>query len=320
LVETGVRVEPRGHIVQFYESDEQLIRTAGGYFVDGLRAEQVVVIATRPHRQSFETAIAEAGIDVDEARASGRLIMLDASDTLDQLLVDGWPDGARFDAVIGTLIRHAAAAGDGVRAFGEMVALLWDEGRVPAALELEALWNRLGDVVPFSLFCSYPAASVAGDHRADALAEVCDLHSQVINGLPEPAEHACTGRKELTRTFPLSSRAPRDARHFVAETLRDWGHDELLNSASIVTSELVTNAVMHADSDAVVTVSSDGGTVRVSVRDFSRARPTFRPVTATIGGRGLRLIAALTSRWGTDILSDGKIVWSLMDRRSRVAS
>jgi MEDS: MEthanogen/methylotroph, DcmR Sensory domain/Histidine kinase-like ATPase domain len=320
LVETGVREEPRGHLVQFYESDEQLVRTAGGYVVDGLRAGQaVIVIATRPHRRLFETAIAEAGIDVDEARGGGRLIMLDAHDTLDRFLVDGWPDGERFDAVIGTLVRQAAAAGTGVRAFGEMVALLWDDGRVPAALELEALWNRLGRQVPFSLFCSYPAASVAGDDRADALAEVCDLHSHVIDGLPQPAEHAGTGTKELTRTFPLGSRAPRDARHFVVAALRNWGHDELVESASLVTTELVTNAVMHARSDAVVTISSAGDTVRVSVRDYSRARPTFSPATAPVGGRGLRLIAALTSRWGTDIVSDGKIVWSLMDRRSQVA-
>jgi anti-sigma regulatory factor (Ser/Thr protein kinase) len=321
LVDRGVRVEPRGHVVQFYESDEQLIRTAGGYFVDALRAGNVViVIATPPHRRSFEAAIAEAGIDVDEARGSGQLIMLDAGDALDRFLVDGWPDGDRFDAVIGTLVRDAAAAGGGVRAFGEMVALLWDDGRVPAALELEALWNRLGEQVPFSLFCSYPAASVAGDDKADALGEVCGLHSHVLDELPEAAEPVGTGGMERTRTFALGSRAPRDARHFVVETLRSWDREELVERASLVTTELVTNAVMHAESDAVVTISSAGDTIRVSVRDFSRARPTPGPATEAVGGRGLRLVAALTSRWGTEIVSDGKVVWSLLDRRSQVAS
>lgn len=320
MAETRVRVDPRGHIVQFYESDEQLIRTVGGYFVDGLQAGDVVIaIATRPHRQSFEAVIAEAGIDADEARGTGRLITLDASEALDQFLIDGWPDGERFDAVIGALVRHAAAGGNGVRAFGEMVALLWDAGRVPAALELEALWNRLGEHVPFSLYCAYPAASVAGDDRADALDEVCQLHSEVIDGLPEPAGHAGNATKELTRTFAQSGRAPRDARHFVVETLRNWGYDELIPDTSLVTTELVTNAMIHAESDAIVTISSTGDTVRVSVRDFSRAKPAFSTAAATVGGRGLYLVDALTSQWGTEIVSDGKIVWSLMDRRSQVA-
>jgi MEDS: MEthanogen/methylotroph, DcmR Sensory domain len=322
LVETGGRVEPRAHVVQFYETDEQLIRTSGAYLRDGLRAgEAVVVIATRPHRRSFDTALAADRVDLDAARASGRLVTLDARETVDRLLVDGWPDAERFDAVIGTVIRQAAAPGGGVRAFGEMVALLWDEGRVPAALELEAQWNRLGEQVPFSLYCSYAATSVAGDDRADARAAVCDLHSHVVDGLPEAAEPAGTGTgsNERTRTFAPSSRAPRDARHFVADTLRSWGYDELVPSASLVTTELVTNTVIHAASDAVVTITSTGDTVRVAVRDFSRATPAFSPPTTTVGGRGLRLIAALTTRWGTDIVSDGKIVWSLMDRTSQVA-
>src|SRR5918997_1912372 len=320
LVERAVRVEPRGHIVQFYESDEQLVETAGAYLVDGLRARQVViVIATRPHLRSFEAAIVQAGVDVDEARGSGRLITLDARDTLDQFLVDGWPDEERFDAVIGTLIRNSEARGDGVRAFGEMVDLLWEEGRVPAALELEALWGRLGAQVPFTLFCSYAAASVTGDDQADAFAKVCDLHSHVIDGRPASAEPAVTAGKELTRTFARSTRAPREARHFVVETLRRWAHDDLVDSASLVTTELVTNAVIHAESDAVVTISAAGDIVRVSVRDFSRTRPTFRPATAPVGGRGLRIIAAITNRWGTEVLSDGKIVWSLLDRRSQIA-
>jgi anti-sigma regulatory factor (Ser/Thr protein kinase) len=319
-VETGARYDPRAHIVQFYESDEQLLRTAGGYLLDGLRSgDAVIVIATRAHRRLFETALAEAGMDVDEARGSGQLVSIDASETLDRFVVDEWPDAERFDAVVGTLVRQAAAGGRGVRAFGEMVALQWDAGLVPAALELETLWNRLGEQVPFTLFCAYPASSVAGNGKADAHVQVCQLHSQVIDDLPKPREHAGNGRKELTRTFALSTRAPRDARHFVADILRNWGHDELVETAALVTTELVTNAVIHAESDAVVTVASTGDTVRVSVRDSSRTRPSFSPATTTVGGRGLYLIAALTKQWGTEILSDGKIVWSLMDPRPQAA-
>lgn len=320
-IETDVRAEPRGHMVQVYEGDEQLVRKAGGYLVDGLQAgEVVVVIATGPHRRAFETSIAEAGIDVAEARGSGRLVILDAGETLDRFLVDGRPDEAGFDAVVGTLVREAAGAGRGVRAFGEMVALLWDAGDVVAAIQLEALWNQLGEQVTFSLFCAYPAACADDDAHSDAFVEVCGLHSAVIDDRSASAGQPGGAGPEQTRIFPNSSRAPRAARRFVAETLRRWGRHDLVEDASIVATELVTNAVMHARSDSVVTVSSLGDAVRVAVRDFSRALPRPGPRPATPGGRGLNLVAALSSLWSTELVDDGKVVWSELRPGSRATA
>lgn len=319
--ETDVRAGPRDHLVQVYECDEELIETAGEDLVDGLQAGEVaIVIATGPHRRAFETAIAEARIDVAEARESGRLVTLDAGDTLDRFLLDGWPDEEAFDAVVGTMVRRAAEGGRGVRAFGEMVALLWDAGDVLAAIQLEALWNQLGQQVAFSLFCGYPAPAVAHDTNSDAFAEVCRLHSAVIDNRSASVDQVGSVHPEQTRTFPNSPQAPRAARRFVTETLQRWGRHELIEDASIVTTELVANAVMHARSDSVVTVSSLGDAVRVAVRDSSRVTPRPGPRTASPGGRGLMLVTALSSLWSTELVDGGKVVWSELRPGSEVTA
>lgn len=78
------------------------------------------------------------------ARARGSWLALDAAATLCRFTSGGTPDAAGFDREVGGLIRQAARDGRAVRAFGEMVALLWDAGLVTAAVELEAMWNDLG--------------------------------------------------------------------------------------------------------------------------------------------------------------------------------
>jgi len=126
------------------------------------------VVATEAHRASFLDHLVQAGVDVASAQASGGLVLLDANETLDAFMIDGRPDRDRFAASVGNLLISASDNGRrSVRAFGEMVALLWDDDQVTAAIELEDLWNGLAGHAPFSLFCAYPAASVgrAGGNR-----------------------------------------------------------------------------------------------------------------------------------------------------------
>src|SRR5205085_11235780 len=108
----------------------------------------------------------------------GHVLLLDAADTLAAFMVSDAPDPALFDAVVGEVVRRAAARGRAVRAFGEMVALLWDAGNVAGAVSLERLWNTLAHEVAFSLFCAYPTHGVLGTD-GDDFDDVCLLHSQV---------------------------------------------------------------------------------------------------------------------------------------------
>jgi len=104
---------------------------------------------------------------------------------------------------------------------------------------------------------------------------------------------------------PTSSVA---ARNFVGGMLEGWGRGDLLEDAVLLTSEVVTNAIVHAGTDLVVTVGLDGPRARVAVRDDDVTAPRKREPTLE-SGRGLTLVEALAGSWGTFSYGDGKAVW-----------
>lgn len=312
-VQTETRLADGDHVVQFYEHEDDLAALVGSYLgaaaADG---EAVVVIASPEHAEVFQAALCEAGVDLAAARAGGRLVVLDAAATLERLMVAGVPDAGAFDASVGAVVRAAGAGGRRVRAYGEMVALLWAAGDVTGALELEQLWNALAAESPFSLVCAYPA-HLFGPTQADGFTDVCHIHSAVVGGAPSP------DGAEVSRRFARTLQAPRLARRFVADVLRRWGHEELVEDGMVVAAELVSNAVMHASSDVVVGLSRRGEAVELVVGDSSTEAPTTRePEPATPGGRGLRLVGALARRWGHVTVAGGKLVWAELGANSGV--
>lgn len=180
------------HVVQFYGNDQELIERVVDYLADGIAdGDVVVVVATETHRRAFDASLSAGGVDVAAARAKGCYLVLDAETTMSQFLVSDWPEPAAFEATVGALIRQALQTGRAVRAYGEMVALLWDAGHVNAAIELEVLWNALASQLPFSLFCAYPSQAVAGGDHPDSFTEVCRLHSAIVG---QPANGAVKRR------------------------------------------------------------------------------------------------------------------------------
>ncbi len=126
-----------GHAVQFYERESYLLDSVSEYIGSALSAASAgILIATPPHRDGVAQRLSARGLDVVGARAQGRYVALDARDTLSRFMVDGWPDQARFDDTIGTLISTTRERAPQVHAFGEMVALLWAEGNSDAAIRL----------------------------------------------------------------------------------------------------------------------------------------------------------------------------------------
>jgi anti-sigma regulatory factor (Ser/Thr protein kinase) len=101
------------------------------------------------------------------------------------------------------------------------------------------------------------------------------------------------------------------ARAFVTETLLLWGAERMLESATLLTSELVTNAVLYAGSDIHLVVRQAGRRIRVEVRDGNPQVPVRRfPTEESVSGRGLALVEALAAAWGVDpVPDDGKTVW-----------
>ena len=168
------------HLVQIYESDDVFMDTLAGYVAGGLRAGQgVIVIATPDHRQELDERLRAMGLDLVGAKECDQFIVVDAQETLANFVTDGWPDEKLFTDVVTDLLRRAGSNGRKVRAFGEMVALLWAKGHVGATVRLEHLWHELCAQESFSLLCAYPKIGFT-EHPKESLARVCALHSKVL--------------------------------------------------------------------------------------------------------------------------------------------
>ncbi|WP_328332815.1 MULTISPECIES: ATP-binding protein [unclassified Streptomyces] len=104
--------------------------------------------------------------------------------------------------------------------------------------------------------------------------------------------------------------AVKDVRHGLRELLRRCGRQSSADVAELLTSELVTNALVHTDRGAVVTAGVGPAGLRVEVRDFTNGQPEPRGATdESTHGRGLLLVQALADAWGVRTHEVGKSVW-----------
>ena len=111
-----------------------------------------------------------------------------------------------------------------------------------------------------------------------------------------------------------STSAAAEARTFVATALRRWELEALVVDAELLTGELVTNAVLHARSDVVVSVAVADGSAEIGVTDTSVEPPAPRTAAGHAeGGRGLRLVERVATDWGVAYLDAGKQVWCRLD-------
>lgn len=178
------------HFVQVYDSDKVLIESLFAFLLKGFdTGEGAVVIATRTHRAALEKQFMGAGFDLGALKRSGKYAPFDAAETLGLFMRNGKPDATLFFALAGGLIKSAAAGRAGVRTFGEMVSILWDEGNREGAIELEGLWNELGKKHAFTLFCAYREDQFVTGEKGIGLGHVCHAHSSVVfatgSGMPK---------------------------------------------------------------------------------------------------------------------------------------
>lgn len=227
--------------------------------------------------------------------------MEDSAGLLDRFLAGDVLDHDRFGAVASGLILRAAAGGRPVRIYAEMVAVLWDAGQVGLAVELEELWNGLGALLPFALLCAYPSRLMTGAETADAVREVCLLHSAVSGAGPPVRE----------RSFPPERDSVRAARHWVTRLFGQGPDDALASDAAIVATELAANAVLHARSGFTLTVSRSAAAVRIAVRDGDPVIPRNGSTPFDVKpGHGLSVVSQLASGWAVEPRPDGKVVWA----------
>jgi PAS domain S-box-containing protein len=170
------------HVVYFYQESDALLESLTDFIGSALGAgNAAIIIATKVHLDGLQQRLKACGLDTQRASSQGRYLALDASALLSQILVNGIPDEERFADTVGKAIGRMSIALKGPRpeivAFGEMVALLWTEGKIEAAIRLEQLWNELAKKYTFSLRCAYPMASCQGEKNIQPLVRVCAEHS-----------------------------------------------------------------------------------------------------------------------------------------------
>jgi hypothetical protein len=174
---------PQNHLLQFYREEPVLARNVALFLGEGAnRGDWMIVIATPSHRELFVQLLDRQGVDSDGLVQSGRLVLLDAEATLAQFMVSGRPDWCGFDSAVQRRVGElkAKAGGHAVRAYGEMVDLLWKDGQLAAASQLEEFWNRLLRTHPIMLFCAYTVDILGKDVHVRDFQDILGAHSHLL--------------------------------------------------------------------------------------------------------------------------------------------
>lgn len=176
------------HIVQIYRDRGFMGEAVATWIAPALeQGGAAILICTDANATLVLDRLREMGVDPAPPVASGRLVLVDARPFMARFILEGSPDPARFHALLGDALARVRAArldlqGE-VRAWGEMVDLLWHEGTRDAARRLEALWNEVIDAHGIRLLCSYRMDNLDPRTHEGALRDVCGSHSQLV---PEP--------------------------------------------------------------------------------------------------------------------------------------
>ncbi len=176
----AARASGHFHAVRFYESPESLCRMIAEFLGEGMIIGQpALVVATPEHRDGIVSELKARHFDTDKMLASGDLLLLDARDVLSTFMVNGEPDAVHFNLSLPAAIDTLRGTRDcTVRAYGEMVDLLWKDGLTGAAVRLEMLWNQLAMTREFSLLCGY---AMGNFYKDAAVSDICCQHSHVVS-------------------------------------------------------------------------------------------------------------------------------------------
>jgi hypothetical protein len=239
-------IEPKEHVVQLYGTDDRLLtRNVARYLSEGLKqGDGLLMIATAEHRTTVTRLLREEPA-YSKAVLERRLVFLDAETTLSRFLVEGSPDPVLFRTVIGEALQaiRSRRIHTGVRAYGEMVGLLWKAGKRNAAVHLEELWNDLLKQSDVSLFCAYPIDIFGVDFEHGIIDPLLCAHTHLlpIEDVLETALHRAMddvlgSRADETRGRIQSNHRPSWGAIPKAEAVVLWIRNNLPGSADQILS------------------------------------------------------------------------------------
>ena len=174
---------------------------------------------------------------------------------------------------------------------------------------------RSGPAAELVLFASPTTAAGALVGRAlGGTVPVCADRSAALEAVARGAAML----RRLSLRLPPDARSAGAARRFVLAACAEFGLADLAESAELVASELVSNAIFHAGTEFDLTATLREVYLHLSVRDGSRQPPELPAPTGpdweslSTRGRGLQLVAACASGWGSVVGADGKVVWATL--------
>jgi hypothetical protein len=171
-------------MVQFYGADDRrLVRNVGRYLLEGLKVgDGLLVIGVQQRNLAIAKALNEVGADAAASVREGQICFLDAEETLGEFMLDGQPYWRRFENSVGTRIREirTRVGHGGLRAYGEMVGVLWEAGQHSAAIRLEQFWNKFLTRCSASLFCAYPIDILAEDFQVSSVDALLCAHTHLV--------------------------------------------------------------------------------------------------------------------------------------------
>jgi len=185
----SLTVEPNcghpGHVVQLYSNDAFLFDVLSRYVGDAIAAgDGAVVIATKAHQDGLEERLRERGLLTTGSEPGNRYLCLEAGETLSRFMANGSVDESSFMELMNdviTVIKSGAGGKDPrITVFGELVALLWAQGKASEAIKVERLWNQLAQKHSFNLLCAYPISAFGNEKDITPFIEMCSQHSDVI--------------------------------------------------------------------------------------------------------------------------------------------
>jgi hypothetical protein len=174
----------RSHQVGFYSEDRSLLDDLTQFIGAALKAGgSAIVIATEAHRDNLLPRLQAYGVDVRAAIEQDRYFPLDATQTLSAFIFNGMPDSVLFMQLFDDLMRVVAAAtkekSRRVAIFGECVHLLWAQGNIEAAIQIEKLANRLAQTYELDILCGYSVRGLLGGMDSQTYHRICTEHSSV---------------------------------------------------------------------------------------------------------------------------------------------
>jgi hypothetical protein len=174
------------HVAQFHRDAEALSESAYLFLEGGLRrGTSVVIIATPANAERLLTHLSAGKFHPTALRDAGQLEVLDAATVLEQCMSGGGPEWGRFRATLGAVLDRARAAGHGTRIYADTTGMLWQDGNTDAAIRIEELWNALGQIFPFALYCGYMLDTQSEESYGGPLEEIGRTHTEIVGTIED---------------------------------------------------------------------------------------------------------------------------------------